>query len=878
MKNISFDNPWLLLIIIPLLLGIIIPFIISIKKDNKSKSVIASLIIHLIIAACVTLGVAGTIHTTVMTETNVYVVADISHSSAANLDLIDEYIDDIEKAMPRNSKLGVIAFGKDYQLLTEMGEKRVSVKEADVDSSATDIVSALNYAVSLFDDNVIKRVVLISDGRQTDQSAIGELVSVIDSMYSKDIYIDAIFLDNNIKEGTPEVQISDVDFTGSTYLNHKTTADVLVQSNTDTKAIISLYKGEERVVHEAITLTRGYNVVNLDMDTSSTGVFDYSVSIQMDGDVTEENNTYSFTQSIAGDVKVLFVSSSEADLATAERVYGSSAIIDSYVNDPFVPYQLEDLCKYDEIVLSNVDIRTLENFTAFIENIEKCVSVFGKSLVTVGDTKIQNSTDEVLMMLEDMLPVRFGNNDQDPKLYTLVIDTSRSMNDSYQLIMMKQAAVQILELLSDSDYISVISFSGEITVVQPPIAAANRDEVIETINAIEPTQGTVIGAALEKAQEFMLPLSFSEKQVMVISDGLSYALEADNPVDIARNMYENGIMVSTINTASQEGVEMLEDIAEAGGGSYYYLSRAEDVSQLILGDMANDITDSIIEGDTVVLIDKGTDSVLSGISTLPNISGYVFSKAKGSASTVISVSYRTSGGSNVIAPLYAYWDYGNGRVATFTTDLGGGWVSGWDNEVGDRFFGNLFETNVPAEKVDYPYTVNISYDGIISSIDIIPSLVDPFAKIDLIITAPNGETITEELSFNTEGYYYEFEPDELGKYSVALTYEIGGEVYSSTTYFNLGYSPEYDSFAVFDIASLEEVIRNRGNVFADSNITMVNDEDKIATYEIDYTVPLLIIAVILFVCDVIVRKVKWNDIASLFKKRAKKIEIKEEKI
>lgn len=875
MKNISFDNPWLLLIAVPLLAAVIIPFVIAIRKENFTKSTLASLIVHIVIVASVALGVAGTVHTTVMTETEVIVVADVSHSANENLDVVDAYIDRVERAMPRNSRLGVVTFGKDSQLLTPFGRERVSVRESTVDTSATDIAAALEYAVSLFGDDVIRRIVLITDGRQTDPEGTGKLISTIESIYAKDIYIDAIYLDNNLTPGTPEVQISDVDFTASTYLNHDTTADVLIQSNTATKAILSLYRGEEKILDEAVVLTEGYNVINLDMDTSVVGVFDYRVAIQMDGDLSDKNNSYGFTQSVSGEVNVLFVSSRESDLAAAERVYGNTANIDAYVNDRFVPYLLEDLCRYDEIVLSNIDVRTLENFTVFVENIEKCVSVFGKSLVTVGDTKIQNSTDEVLMMLEDMLPVRFGNNDQDPKLYTLVIDTSRSMNDSSQLTMMKEAAVQILGLLSDYDYVAVISFSGDVSVVQPPIAAANRDKITALINSIKPSQGTFIGAALEKAYEHMKDLSFSEKQIMLISDGLSYTAEEDDPVALARDMLDNGIMTSTINTYANadgtDGVYLLRDIAAAGGGSHYQLMRTEDVTDLVLGKMANDITDSIIEGNTVVLIEKGLDPVLGGISTLPNIDGYLYSKAKASATTPILVSYKKSGGGNVIAPLYSYWEYGNGRVATLTTDLGGGWVSGWDTEAGDTFLNNIFTTNVPVEKVDYPYTVSIFYNGIETDINIIPSIIDPFAKMTISVTAPDGSVTTKELIFNSEGYSYAFEPRELGKYTVSLTYPIDGAEYSSESYINLSYSPEYDSFAVFNKASLEEVIRNRGNIFTDGNITIKNDEDRIATYEFDCTAPLLTLAVILFVLDVIIRKVTVADIKTLFKRSSVKI-------
>ena len=79
MKNISFDNPYLLLLAIPLFLAVIIPFVIAIRKDNRSKSVFISLAVHLVIAALAVLAVSGTVHTTVMTKTEVYVEIGRAH-------------------------------------------------------------------------------------------------------------------------------------------------------------------------------------------------------------------------------------------------------------------------------------------------------------------------------------------------------------------------------------------------------------------------------------------------------------------------------------------------------------------------------------------------------------------------------------------------------------------------------------------------------------------------------------------------------------------------------------------------------------------------------------------------------------------------------
>ncbi|MBQ9124724.1 MAG: VWA domain-containing protein [Acholeplasmatales bacterium] len=218
MSNINFDNPFLLLIGIPLLLIVIIPFIISVKRDNINKHNVTSFIFHIIICLLITLVFAKTTYEMVMTETNIYVLADVSYSSNNNLDLIDDHIETIKDDMPKNSKLGVICFGKDYEITTELGDSFKTVKDNNVDNSETNIVSALEYASSLFEEDVIKRIVIITDGKETNES---NTVSLIEGMIADNIYVDAIYLDNNINENINEVQINSIEFTNDVFLNSK---------------------------------------------------------------------------------------------------------------------------------------------------------------------------------------------------------------------------------------------------------------------------------------------------------------------------------------------------------------------------------------------------------------------------------------------------------------------------------------------------------------------------------------------------------------------------------------------------------------------------------------------------------------------------------
>ena len=866
MKNISFDNPYLLLVFIPLLLCIVIPIIIAIRKENRHRSVFISTALHILICLCATLALAGMIYTTVMTETQVVVVADVSYSANRNLDVVDGYITEIREKLSKNSRMAVVVFGKDAKLLSNFGEETIpSVQGCGVDDSATDISGALTFATELFGEGVIKRMILISDGKETHADAAGKLISTVEKVYANDIYIDAVYLDNNLGEEQKEIQISDVSYPASTYMNHEAQAEVLIQSSYDTGAIAVLYVEGERVSNQAIKLQRGFNVISIDLPTGSTGRYDYRVAVTADGDRCTSNNTYDFTQSIVAGLNVLLVTGAESDVQRAQALYGDTAEIDVYLNDPNVPCTVEELCRYDEIIISNVDIRELNNYTAFIDGVEKVVSRFGKSLVTMGDLKIQNKSDDILKALEDMLPVKYGNGDQDPKLYAIVIDTSRSMQNFSRLKIAKEAAVQLLNMLDDQDYVMVVNFWGEINVLQNPVKAVNREDVAAKIRAIEPYQGTVIGTALDKAGELMIDMAYDDKQIMLISDGMSYTLESDTPADVVERLKDNGITTSVIHPAArEEGIATLKGIAEAGGGSYFEIIREEDLLEIMFSQVADDLTQSVIEGRTPVHIKREHDTVLQGLGSVPDVLGYAYAKTKASATTVLTVDFVKASGNVVEAPLYAYWTYGNGRVSTFTSTFTGEWAAEWQGESGDRFFENIYTVSTPAERVDYPYTVSVDYDGTYSRVEIIPVVLNPYATVNVTVTLPDGTTVTEELIFDSTRYFYSFETPIRGRYLVNITYAYGDKSFESETAFHLGYSPEYDAFAVFDPAALHAAIRNRGTVSEGVIPSLENDDKEVATYILRFVAPLMIAAAVMYILDVIIRKLRRSDIMSFF--------------
>ncbi len=886
MRNISFDNPYWLLLAIPLAAALLVPYFISVSKDNRTKGWVASLIIHAVIIISISLAAAGLTHTTVMTRTKVYVVADVSYSSNCNLDKIDEYIREIERSLPSNSRLGIVCFGKDAQILTSSGTEIKSVREATVDDSGTDIAAALDFTATLFSEGEIKRIVLITDGFST--TAEGSTASAVQRLVSKDIKLDAIYLNNNLREGEGEIQISDVEYTRATYLDHDSTLSMLIESSVGNDAVIDLYvKQDGEYVNIDTTVIRaeeGVNIATFTLPTDEYGVFDYKVELSAPNDTSPHNNSYIFTQSVAAKRSVLLVTEKRADVNAIEDMFGESAAIDSYIvtgTSGRIPYTIEELVKYDEIILSNVDIRKIDNIYAFIDSVDLAVSQYGKSLITMGDLSMQNRDDEVFARLEELLPVNFGNANKDSKLYTIIIDISRSMYYSRpaQLLVAKEAAMKLVSLLSDEDSVAFVTLSGEAKIELTPTKLGEcREELYQMIQNVKPTQGTFIGAALDMAYSHMKDLDFGEKQVMLISDGKTFTHEPENAAVAAENMRNADITLSTVSVLNHspqfpndhtEGCLFLKNLAEIGGGRYYDFLDEIKLSELIFADIADNLTDAVVERQTGVNIELYRDGTVEGILSLPDIYGYINSKPKLDATMVLSADYQKNESTTVAVPLYSYRDHGNGRVASFTSSLSGNWLRGWSDMQKRQLFTNILVTNTPTEHVNYPFTVNLNYMGDATGIEILPSSVNPKAKASLRLTSPDGSVTEEAMIFDLNRYFATADTPDVGKYHIEITYTYGNHSFTSDTYFTIAYSEEYDSFEAFDIVSIYDFMRGVGQISEDGSLDLENDKSEISTYELSFAIPLLILTAVLFIADVVVRKFKLKDIKGLFAKAKK---------
>lgn len=919
MSSINFDNPYLLFLAIPLAALFIIPYALAVRKDNINGHNIASGIIHIIMALLIAFVAAGTSIVTTVTETNVYVVADVSFSANRNLDTIDRYISDLGGALPRNSKLGVITFGKNYELLTPLGAKPRSVKSSLVDDSATDIISALRYTGELFREDVIKRIVLITDGKQTAETDSNALKRQVDALAERNIRVDAMYIDDNLRDGAREVQLSAVKVTPTTFLNGETSARLTVNCNCSTvlddegnpysvKTFIDVKRrrvsdGEEVTYTSLLEeFTRGSNYYELPLYTEEAGVYDYEVKLRTDNpeeDENERNNLITFTQEVAGKQSILLIYDDLEEEAVIREAYGESADISSYYyGSPEIMSTVEWLNKFDEIVLATDKITEMNgNYELFLRNLDTAVSMFGKSLVTIGDTNIQNNSHGELKALSDMLPVVYGKSEGEGNLYTLLIDTSRSMEQHGRLDRAKRAAIEfVTNILSDEDTVYMVQFNGTAEDIPPAMVklSEGREQIVEQIENLTVHQSTNIPAALQYVVPVAISGKYSERRLMLFTDGMNFT--TDTSTQSIRNSILSllgGGVVTSVLDVGRDGVEenaaanakkLLEDtIAGLGGGVCLNISTEADLKKVLDTELPADVNKS--EGTTSpITVKRRAEEVLAGIdvndlqseSTL--VDKFIYSKAKGAATTVLTVDFETTRqtdeghvSSFTEVPLYAYWDYGNGKAASFTAGFTQEWMY-MDAELRLQLLRGILHTNVPEQKISEPFTVDIESTDGYAEVVLTPVRMYLDAVTSVEITSPDGRT-SKPVPLASAGsrYTYTFITGDIGKYTVKIKYKerSTSEEYTVERTVHVSYPAEYDSFALYDAGTLHKMLGAQGTVSENGKLSIVNDASEVGLYNLSLNMPLLIACVVLYAVDIAVRKLKWEDIKSLFKRRKK---------
>ncbi len=180
--------------------------------------------------------------------------------------------------------------------------------------------------------------------------------------------------------------------------------------------------------------------------------------------------------------------------------------------------------------------------------------------------------------------------ERDPALLIFVIDVSGSMDQDNRLGLVKEALALLVDELTEADRIAIAVYSDNSRVVLYPTSAANRQTIMDAINALRPEGSTNVDAGLQLGYQIAETHQRPEQntRVIVLSDGVAN-VDVVTPEGILANIQrgvERDITLSTIGFGMGNYNDVLmEQLANDGNGNYYYVDNLRQARRIFVQDL-----------------------------------------------------------------------------------------------------------------------------------------------------------------------------------------------------------------------------------------------------------------------------------------------------
>ena len=595
-----------------------------------------------------------------------------------------------------NDRAAIVTFGGnavvDQPASDANGMTFDSATDEQVDTDTTDIAGALAIARVLPVGNT-RRIVLVSDGAENSGAALEQASQAS----SEDTPIDVLPVDGI---GSRDLRIDGVTAPDKIWLGESMTVQANVVSSEAGSGTVSLMSGDTVLDSKDADFKTGLNTYTFTIDNLDPGFHQLEVVVDpgSTNDAYPENNSQPLGVVVRDAPHLLFVSQEGADNSfLIDKLQGMGMRITSALPTD-IPERLSELSEYDAIVLDNIPATDLT--VGQIAALQQVTREFGRGLIVIGGTSSYGPGGYANTPLEDVLPVDVkvteGKERQRVALL-LVIDKSGSMAvdpvQSVSKIDMAKEAVQLAAgALLDGDEIAILAFNDRqqwIMKLTPINGQIDRDRINAAINELTSDGGTEIYPALDVGFDEISKSEADVRHIILLSDGKSSTGTKESYAKLIEQMRQSGTTLSTIAIGDDADTDLLQDLAEEGGGKYHAAATPQEIPQLTLQEAQSAGSQSVVRGEFQP-IQSSASAIMTGFqpSDLPMISGYDYAESKSGAQTVLT--------SDRNDPILAKWQYGLGRVIAWTADDGVDFANEWQGWDGYAdFWSNMVQWALP---------------------------------------------------------------------------------------------------------------------------------------------------------------------------------------
>ncbi|MEI3338401.1 MAG: VWA domain-containing protein [Clostridium sp.] len=849
--EVSRAYAFILIPIILVFMYIVLKKFKNLKRKNLVNLISRILVIIFIVCAMadITLSIKGKNISTIF-------ILDVSDSMSTFKEKGIEFIDKALEEMPKNNKAGVVVFGDNASIDKVMDNKKEysGIKSAPL-KSATNIEEAINTSFSLFDKNASKRIVLITDGEENK----GDLLNSVVLLNKENIDLKVYKVSN---ESGKEVYVESVKVPDNISIGEEFTVTTTIESNVQTKGKLTLFSGRDKKAEEEVEIQKGTNTFVF-KDVQTTGGFkNYRVLIETDEDTNGINNEYSCFTNVIAPPNILVIQGKENSALGVIETLKNTSCNYNIVSPNSAPRNLNELLEYKTIVLCDVHKDDLNS--GFMDNIESYVKDYGGGVVTFGGENSYALGGYKNTSLEKILPVNMdkkGKNEVPPISISLIIDKSGSMSSGNgevsKLTLAKEAAMNALDSLRESDEINVIAFDDTYQNVVEMQSASDIKNIKEMIGGITVGGGTSIYPALEQGYKAQLNSKGKIKHIILLTDGED-SFSLSNYTSLVNDIKNEGITLSTVSVGEDANESLLQALANQGSGRYYHTDKYTDIPRIFAREVLLSAGTYIINEEFTPSISSNSE-ILSGINTkegIPNLKGYIGTSIKENATEILT--------SNHHEPILASYRYGIGKTVSWTSDINGQWSSDyltWNK--GAQLIKNAIYWTIP--ELSDEGKLSISQEGNEALIEFYSDSNLEGSKIKAIYNSESGSNGEIELTEEEPGKYIgKVKLDEIGFYNFNVREEKDGEIINNYTgAFSLQYSDEYKFNKNKD--KVKTLVSEVNGKFINNSKDVFKGELKEAYKKINLSNIFLIFALVLFFLDIVYRRLNL-DFLKYFKK------------
>ena len=576
---------------------------------------------------------------------------------------------------PQKDEAGLVVFGRDAAVELP---PRVSFPFEAINSrvakDGTDIGQALSLAAAMLPEENQGRIVLITDGNETEGSALAK----VDELKARGIAVDVLPVSYAYEK---EVWLERLDLPRVVKAGETYEATVLLDSLAVGHGTLRLAENGKKIFEKEVDYTAGKNRFTLPLYLREPGYYEYAATIEVPPgeDGWSENNIAIGDLFLRGEGQVLVLTDSKSDARDWEPLVAALKASQRIVQVRMayeVPREATALLPYDLIILANAPADSFD--APQLQALRDAVYHQGAGFIMLGGPQTFGPGGYHRTPIEEALPVDMDVKQKKvlPKgALAIILHTCEFAEGNTWA---KRIAKEAIRVLGAQDEVGLIDYDwagnkSGYSWVFPLTPAAEYEKLVPLINAAEPGDMPDFNSPMQLALTGLQKSDAALKHLIVISDG-----DPSPPTPaLVQQFVASKVSISMIAISPHGGtdISIMQAVSAQTGGRYYFPQDPAELPSIFIKE-AKTLKRSMLQNRVFAPQVEFPSPVLKGIDQMPPLHGYVLTTAKPRASTILCVPPDKQA-PDQLDPLLSTWRFGIGSTAAWTSDLGSSWAKDW---------------------------------------------------------------------------------------------------------------------------------------------------------------------------------------------------------